>query len=66
MSQSDDLAGLYSAIETVWYRMYRLSRSTDLLNQADAIVGLSNAISDLASWHPFYDSETGEITEVFE
>lgn len=66
MSQRDDLAGLYSAIETVWYYMYRWDTSTSALNQADAIVSLSNAIGDLITWHPLYNYETGKIDGVME
>lgn len=66
MSQRDDLAGLYEAIESVWYQMYRWDRSTSALNQADAIISLSNAIGDLKTWHPRYNYETGEIEGVME
>jgi hypothetical protein len=61
LSQRDDLEGLYSAIETVWYHMYRYDTATSALNAADAIISLNNAIGDLISWHPRYNYETGEI-----
>lgn len=66
MSDRADLEGLYEAIESVWYQMYRWDTSTSAMNQADAIIGLSNAIGDLVTWHPRYNYETGEIEGVLE
>jgi hypothetical protein len=55
-----------SAIETVWYHMYRYDTTTSALDAADAIISLNNAIGDLITWHSRYNYGTGEIEGVLE
>lgn len=38
-----------------------LADARTLLSQADAMVDLSNAMSDLASYHPSYDIKQGRV-----
>lgn len=45
----------------VLYEIHVLSSGTGLTNQAYHLLELSNAVSDLTSWHPGYDGERGEI-----
>lgn len=39
----------------------RLENARTLLEQADALVDLSNSVSDLRSWLPGYNAETGRV-----
>lgn len=48
------LANIHEAILPVHWAFERL---------AEAYADLSNAMSDLISWHPQYDSETGRIED---
>lgn len=41
----------------------RLSEATTPLREADALIDLANAMSDLASWLPGYDIEIGTVPE---
>ena len=50
----DAIAAVYVAFESFNNAKYETSR-------AQAIVDLSNAVSDLISWHSMYDFERGQI-----
>ena len=55
----DDAA---EAIEEVVYRFQSYTAPhNDLTNAAHHLVGLSNAVGDLASYHPDYDERTGTL-----
>lgn len=54
----DDAA---EAIEEVVYRFQSYTAPGDLTNQAHHLVQLSNAVGDLASYHPDYDERTGTL-----
>lgn len=58
---ADDPEGIVEAADTVEWRWSRYERASGVVDQADALVELSNAMSDLASWLPNYDPETGEV-----
>lgn len=49
------------AIEEVYYQFNRLTSANDVLTQASALMDLNNAISDLVSWHPGYDINSGTL-----
>lgn len=50
-----------NAGRNVWWAWNRLSHAQNLLDQADATVALANAMSDLGSYLPEYDAESGEL-----
>ncbi len=43
------------------YWFYQYANATTPFKQADAMVSLANAMSDLRSWLPGYDPETGTL-----
>jgi hypothetical protein len=49
------------AIESVVTDVQNLMDSSTPLGYAEGLVALSNSISDLASWHSRYNSDTGKI-----
>lgn len=51
----------FDAIASAYWAWERLRDARSITEQADAVIDLSNAMSDLASWHPEYDIETGLI-----
>ena len=53
--------GLIEAAESVWWAYDAVSNATTLVEQAPALIELSNAMSDLASWLPGYDINTGRL-----
>lgn len=55
------LADASDAIAAVVWGVQDLLSSKTLGEQAANIEWLSNHVSDLASWHPDYDVNTGEI-----
>lgn len=66
ITDRDRLDGMCRAIEEVWAVHAQLSEAKTIGSQAQYIIELSNRVSDLASWHPRWDYEHGEITGVFE
>ena len=54
------------AIVEVWANFKRYTEATTLLEQAHYLTELSNSVSDLVSYHPNYNINTGEIEGVFE
>jgi hypothetical protein len=58
---ADDPATLKDAaeaIETVAAAWDRMSNARSPLDQAQGMVDMSNAMSDLRTWHPEYDYKT--------
>lgn len=55
--------GWHDAGRSVYYAWERLKASRNPLEWADAINNLSNAMSDLATWLPGYDLDTGTLRE---
>lgn len=55
------LAHMAEAIEEVNYRYHLLATAKTLPDQGQAIIDLSNAVSDLSTWHPGYDPETSTL-----
>lgn len=51
------------AIEVAHAAFERLSEATTLAAQGQAMIDLSNAMSDLVSWHPRWDWEHGVMKE---
>lgn len=49
------------AIASVFWDFENLSEATTLSRQAGAFIELANSVSDLVSWHPKFDIETGQI-----
>lgn len=49
------------AIDEVLYRWERYFAAKTHMDACHALVELNNAMSDLASWHPDYDSDLGEV-----
>jgi hypothetical protein len=49
------------AVDTVCWRWGTFVAAKTYLDQADAIRGVNDAMSDLASWVPGYDIRDGEI-----
>ncbi|WP_426624489.1 hypothetical protein ACPPVW_18360 [Leifsonia sp. McL0607] len=58
---SEGLRSVQDAIETVNAGWVRLESARTLLEQADALVDLSNSIHHLISHHPGFDVESGTI-----
>lgn len=54
------------AIAEVWAAHRYFSEATTPLGQAHYLIELSNRVSDLATYHPKWNYETGEIEGVFE
>lgn len=52
---------LLEASDTAEYRWTRYANAVDNLTQADCLIELSNAMSDLASFLPGFNPETGEV-----
>jgi hypothetical protein len=52
---------MVEAADTVEWRWNRYFNAVDPLAQADALIELSNAMSDLSSHLPGYNRETGEV-----
>ena len=52
---------LAEAADTVVWRWSQLENARTLLEQADALTNLSNAMSDLATFVPGYNMNTGEV-----
>lgn len=62
MSTEVTLADAADAIEEVYYRFQCLTQpNSDLVNRAHHLVELQNAVSDLATFHPGYDVDTGTM-----
>lgn len=54
------------AIADVVHRFNHLAEATTPLGEAQALVALQNAVSDLASWHPDYDEERQRIRGLYD
>lgn len=55
------LGWIYEALNEADYRFQMFVTTKDMLNQAHHLTELSNAMGDLRSWHPSYDSDTGTM-----
>lgn len=55
-SRLDD--GIYEALEEVDYYFNLYMQSQSVYDKARYFVALSNAMSDLRTWHPGYDADT--------
>lgn len=49
----------HDALYEVAYDWWRFRQASDPVSAADALVKLANSMSDLLSWHPAWDAETG-------
>lgn len=58
--------GVAEAIAEVWYEVREHGKATSPLTQAHHLLKLDDAVGDLASWHPRYNSRTGMIDGVYE
>lgn len=56
-----DPAGWHDAGIEADYRWHLFRNAKTPYDQADALIGLSNAMSDLRSWLPGWDFETGTM-----
>lgn len=56
-----DVVGLTDAAVEAAYRWHELAMARDLIAQADAVVHLRDAMSDLVSWLPGYDPDSGTM-----
>jgi hypothetical protein len=54
------------AIAEVWAQFKYYAEAGNPISQAHHLVDLSNAVADLATYHPRFNYETGEIEGVFE
>lgn len=57
----DEHAG--DAVMSAWFAFERLATARTLMEQASAMVDLASHMSDVASWLPGYDPETGQVGE---
>lgn len=55
--------GGYDALASAVWAWEAFNEAKTPLLQAHYLIEVANAMSDLASWHPNYNSETGEIDE---
>jgi hypothetical protein len=55
--------GWHDAGRSVWDAWRALSGARTIVEQADAVSALSNAMSDLATFLPGYDYETGDFPD---
>jgi hypothetical protein len=60
-TDAERVGHIAECIEDVGYRWHLLEHAKTLPDQAEAITGLANAISDLKSWHPGYDDRNGTL-----
>lgn len=58
--------GAAEALAEVWYLWKMYTEAGTISEQADYFINLSNAMSDLFSWHPKWDYETGMMEGVIE
>jgi hypothetical protein len=49
------------AVEMAWFAWNRFENATNPVIQADALLHLASAMSDVATWLPGYDPNTGEV-----
>lgn len=49
------------SVEEAWYAWERLVNAKGALEQASAMMSLADKMSDLATYHPKYDSRTGGL-----
>lgn len=54
------------AIEAVYVTFESFNDAKYETSRAQALIDLSNAVSDLISWHRMYDYERGEIVGIYE
>lgn len=60
-SEKQTLEWFTDAADTVEWRWRQYENARTALEQADALINLSNAMSDMASYLPNYNPETGEV-----
>jgi hypothetical protein len=58
---AERLEWMFEALEEVHYRHEILLKAKTLTDMGQAAIDLSNAMSDLASYHPGYDPETSTL-----
>jgi hypothetical protein len=51
----------HDAAGEVEYQFHRYVNTNDIVNRADALIKLSNAVFDLKTWLPGFDSDTGTL-----
>jgi hypothetical protein len=56
-----NIEGLMEALEDVHFHWTMFRNSTDPVNQASRLVDLGDSISDLITYHPSYDNDTGTL-----
>lgn len=61
LSDTDKLTAIIDLIEDVVYEFDRYVGATFLTDQANHLNQLANHMSDLRTWHPGYDYETGTM-----
>lgn len=57
----ETLKGLFDALEVAHDEFHAYIDATTPAMQAGALIKLCNKMSDLATWHPEYDLESGRI-----
>lgn len=60
-AHAERLDGVLAAVAEADYRWKLYTEATNELSRADALIELSNAMSDLRSWLPDFDIETGTV-----
>lgn len=60
-NKEERLKYITEAVETAVYRWRRYCRDASVLGQADNLLRLQNAMSDLTSWLPGYDYNTDTL-----
>lgn len=61
LTAEERLEGVLACAEEVVYHFQCWARTTDKGNEAHHLIELFNRISDLKSWDPTYDYETGTV-----
>jgi len=59
--EAETLPGSFDALDSVLYYFDLYAQATSPSAQAHTFTALNNAISDLRSFHPLYDYETGTM-----
>jgi hypothetical protein len=60
---NDELDGIKDAALAVYWDWDRFIGTSDPLLAASALISLSNSMSDLSSWLPGYNVNTGKVEE---
>ena len=59
--EQDFIDGVLDCVKSVDAAWDRFTQARTVIDQAYALTALNDAIFDLSTWHPEFDSERGEI-----